>query len=204
MNTLCNDIGHLCPLCSYLSLGKYAPPNSISSVTQGPPLLFTLGFLASSTVSATHSLSLYCGEYYRMEAERLGTQFFWKLVASCAILGSMLGFLSDDTGVKMPLSIDHFTCVCSDLSNSVSPWTVAHQAPGIFHIHGIFQARVLEWDAISYSRGSSQARDRTCMSCNKSPALTGRFFTTESLTTLEMLISKLHCGPSGFHCGQLE
>ena len=28
-------------------------------------------------------------------------------------------------------------------------------------IHGIFQARVLEWIAISFSRGSSQPRDRT-------------------------------------------
>jgi len=28
-------------------------------------------------------------------------------------------------------------------------------------IHGIFQARVLEWVAISFSRGSSQPRDRT-------------------------------------------
>ena len=27
--------------------------------------------------------------------------------------------------------------------------------------HGIFQARMLEWVAISYSRASSQSRDRT-------------------------------------------
>ena len=26
-------------------------------------------------------------------------------------------------------------------------------------VHGIFQARILEWVAISFSRGSSQARD---------------------------------------------
>ena len=32
-------------------------------------------------------------------------------------------------------------------------------------IHGIFQARVLEWAAISFSRGSSQPRDRTQVSC---------------------------------------
>ena len=35
-------------------------------------------------------------------------------------------------------------------------------------IHGIFQARVLEWVAISFSRGSSQSRDRTrvfCIAC---------------------------------------
>ena len=30
--------------------------------------------------------------------------------------------------------------------------------------HELFQARILEWVAISYSRGSSQTRDRTCIS----------------------------------------
>ena len=39
-------------------------------------------------------------------------------------------------------------------------------------IHGIFQTRVLEWVAISFSRGSSQPRDRTWVSCN-----VGRRFT---------------------------
>ena len=33
-----------------------------------------------------------------------------------------------------------------------------------FSIHGIFQARVLEWVAISSSKGSSQPRDRTQVS----------------------------------------
>ena len=32
-------------------------------------------------------------------------------------------------------------------------------------VHGIFQARILEWVAISFSRGSSQPRDQTCISC---------------------------------------
>ena len=40
-----------------------------------------------------------------------------------------------------------------------TPWTVALQAPP-----SIFQARVLEWVAISFSRGSSQPRDRTRVS----------------------------------------
>ena len=43
--------------------------------------------------------------------------------------------------------------------------------------HGILQARILEWVAISSSRGSSQPRDRTCVSCASCPA--GGFFTTE-------------------------
>ena len=32
-------------------------------------------------------------------------------------------------------------------------------------VHGIFQARILEWVAISFSRGSSQPRDQTPVSC---------------------------------------
>ena len=38
------------------------------------------------------------------------------------------------------------------------PWTVAYQAPLSI---GFFQAVVLEWIAISFSRGSSQPRDQT-------------------------------------------
>ena len=37
-------------------------------------------------------------------------------------------------------------------------------------VHGICQARILEWVAISFSRGSSQPKDRTHISC-VSPAL---------------------------------
>ena len=32
-------------------------------------------------------------------------------------------------------------------------------------VHGIFQARILEWFAFSFSKGSSQPRDRTQVSC---------------------------------------
>ena len=39
-------------------------------------------------------------------------------------------------------------------------------------VQGILQARILEWVAISFSRGSSQLRDRTQVSC-----IEGRFFT---------------------------
>ena len=42
-------------------------------------------------------------------------------------------------------------------------------------VHGIIQARVLEWVAISFSRGSSQARDRTGVS-----RIAGRCFTVWS------------------------
>ena len=43
-------------------------------------------------------------------------------------------------------------------------------------VHGISQARLLEWVATSFSRGSSLPRDQTHVSC-----LAGKFFTTEPL-----------------------
>ena len=46
--------------------------------------------------------------------------------------------------------------------------------PG-FSVHGILQARVLEWVAISSSRGSSRPRNRTRVSC-----IVGRFFTNRA------------------------
>ena len=38
-------------------------------------------------------------------------------------------------------------------------------------VHGIFQARILEWCAISFSRGSSQPRDRTGVSGTEADSL---------------------------------
>ena len=43
-----------------------------------------------------------------------------------------------------------------------TPWTIS---PPASSVHGIFQARILEWVAISYSRGFSQLGDQTHVSC---------------------------------------
>ena len=52
-------------------------------------------------------------------------------------------------------------CVCVQLCLTLStPWTVAHQVS----VHGISQARILEWVAISSSNGSSQPRNQTHVS----------------------------------------
>ena len=48
-------------------------------------------------------------------------------------------------------------------------------SPPSSSIHGIFQTRILEWVAISHSRGPSPSREGTCISL--SFALAGRFFT---------------------------
>ena len=62
----------------------------------------------------------------------------------------------------------------SVVSNSMTLWTVACQAP---LLHRIFQARILEWVAISSSRGSSWPWDRTHVSCVSCTA--GGFFNPE-------------------------
>ena len=75
-----------------------------------------------------------------------------------------------------------YTCIyCCLASKSCPtllwpPWTVAAPRTGS-SVHGILQARILEWVAMPSSRGSSQCKDWTHVSCNSFTA--GRFFTTE-------------------------
>ena len=57
-------------------------------------------------------------------------------------------------------------CMCAHPCPTL--WDSMDCSPPGSSDHGLFQARILEWVAISYSRGSSQPRDRTrvpCVSC---------------------------------------
>ena len=54
---------------------------------------------------------------------------------------------------------------CSVLSNSLRPH-------GLYTVHGILQARILEWVAYPFSRGSSGPRNQTGVS-----RIAGGFFT---------------------------
>ena len=68
----------------------------------------------------------------------------------------------------------------------VTPWTVAHKAPLFM---GFFQARILKWVAISYSRKSSWPRDQTRLS-----SFAGRFSTAEPTWEAPTLV---RCKPNG-------
>ena len=63
------------------------------------------------------------------------------------------------------LLVKSFSCVWL----FATAWTVACQAPSV---HGIFQSRILEWIAISFSRRSSRPRNQTHVS-----HIAGRLFT---------------------------
>ena len=73
-------------------------------------------------------------------------------------------------------------CVCSVAQLFLTLCNTRDYSPPGSSVCGISQARILEWVAISSSRGSSWPRDWTCLSC-----LAGGFFTTEPPGSLSMM-----------------
>ena len=71
--------------------------------------------------------------------------------------------------VRTVMTCKHAYSVTSLMSNSLQPCRL--KLPGS-SVHGILQARIVEWVAMLSSRGSSQPRNRTQVS-----RIAGRFFT---------------------------
>ena len=72
-------------------------------------------------------------------------------------------------------SVDPFACMCAKLLQSCPIlWDPMDSSLPGSSAHGILQARILEWVAISFPRGSSWPRDQICISCTAS-----RFFANE-------------------------
>ena len=64
-------------------------------------------------------------------------------------------------------------------------------------VHGILQAKILEWGARPFSRGSSWRRDGTCVSC-----IAGRFFTISATWEATISSSSYWCLPPHHHLPQ--
>ena len=65
---------------------------------------------------------------------------------------------------------------CPTLCNPMDPMDCSLQGSSG---HGTLQARILEWIAMASSKGSSQSRNRTCVSCGSCTA--GGLFISEPL-----------------------
>ena len=91
------------------------------------------------------------------------------LVCNKMALLASSGLLSDVIIVKSLILLKYWWFGRKVLSGSCD--TMGCRPPAS-SVHGILQTRVLEWVAISFSRGSSQPRDGTQVSC-----IAGRFFT---------------------------
>ena len=123
----------------------------------------------------------------------------------------------------LPISLPHSTSGCPasciglaliiyftfvDIHESESRSVVSDLCdPMDYTVHGILQARVLEWVAFPFSRGSSQLRDWTQVSC-----IAGRFFTAEpqgkpknigvgSLSLLQGIFLTQESNQGLLHCG---
>ena len=70
--------------------------------------------------------------------------------------------------------------------------------PGSF-IHGILQARILEWAAIPFSEGSSWPRDWTRVSC-----LAGKFFTIWAITEACWYLLRLYSPSTNRYIAKVE
>ena len=71
-------------------------------------------------------------------------------------------FFKDHSGCSMAGGCV-YVLSCSVVSDSLRPMDYSPQGASV---HGIFQARILEWVALFYSRGSSWPRDQTpCLLC---------------------------------------
>ena len=78
--------------------------------------------------------------------------------------------------------------------------------PMDYTVHGILQARILEWGAFPFSRGSSQPRDWTQVSC-----IVGGFFTSwatkeatvGSLSILQQIFPTQESNQGFLHCRRI-
>ena len=84
---------------------------------------------------------------------------------------------------------------CSTVRDILVPMKVAQSCltlcdPMDYTAHGILQARILEWVATPFSRGSSQPRNRTQVSCIPSRSFTS-WATREALVTWPGIIKPM-------------
>ena len=86
---------------------------------------------------------------------------------------SVWAFLFLPLGIQLPLiNLEQASppkprvSVCAKLLQSCPTlWNLMDSSPPGFSVYEILQARIQEWVAMPFSRGSSQTRNQTCLSC---------------------------------------
>ena len=108
-------------------------------------------------------------------------------ICSNAILSIVPPFISSTVSPSLSsMSVSALKMKVKSVSRvrlSATPWT----GPLHSSVHGILQARILEWVAFPFSRGSSQPRDQTQVS-----SIEVRFFSVQALQVY------LHCCPANW------
>ena len=151
-----------------LFLGQFEVPNNFEGRVQRSLIYCTLFSIAATfpiinIPTRWHSMHLW---------QRMGLH--WPII----IFQSAQLMLRVTLGIGLSLGLENWMCMwaLNRVRLFAIPQTSDHSPPDS-SVHGIFQARILEWVAIFFSRVSSWPRDQTCIFA--SPALAGRFLTTE-------------------------
>ena len=116
-------------------------------------------------------------------AMNLGFQYLFELMFLCSLLKYSDAELLDSIGDLFLIFEQLHTVLHSVCINLHSHWaqSLSHicflllhglYSPSGSSVHGILQARMLEWVASPFSRGSSKSKDWAWVSC-----ITGKFFT---------------------------
>ena len=87
--------------------------------------------------------------------ERIPKNFLHKYLYSVEITQVVLTWREKDDG-RLPSK-----CKVLVTQSCPTPCDLMDCSPPGSSVHGIFQARILEWIAIPFSRGSSQSKDQT-------------------------------------------
>ena len=125
------------------------PPTAVS--TRTPFSLFPVTFLK---ITDERNLSTKCFRDWSL-------LFHWLFNVSDALrIVPQFG-----TKASLILSCSTRACVCSITQSCPTLFDPMDCSSPGSSVHGISQARILEGVAISSSRGSSQPRDQTCISC---------------------------------------
>ena len=92
----------------------------------------------------------------------------------------------------------YIQCACSVAQSCPTLCNPMDCSPPGSSVHGIFQVRMLEWVAISFSRGSSRSRDSTHISC------IGRWIRDHRDTTEALEDGTGHCQALGCSLSEVE
>ena len=103
--------------------------------------------------------------------------FFFLQILDNQFTDTTLRQLTDYESISM---FDLPSCCCLVTKSSPTLCNpIDYSFPGS-SVHGIPQARILEWVDISFSSGSSPPRDQTCVFC-----IAGEFFTSDLPNSIE-------------------
>ena len=114
-----------------------------------------------------------------------------RLGLSCMLFAHYIRSVKYASNIQLSVCVCVCVCVCVSTQSCPTLCDSVDYSPSSSSVQGISQAKTLEWVAIFHSRGSTQPRDGTQVSCVSCTA--GIFFTAEPLgkpVTLSISIIK--------------